>query len=85
MKIYRLHSTKKVGRSLQRTGGAWITKLFTNWKKTTQKMESHVKCTFYPVNWTWKLIVLGRKDPISASFEMLRSNKYYKIGRRLKL
>ena len=34
---------KKGGRSLQRTGGAWITKPFTNWKKTTQKMKSHPK------------------------------------------
>ena len=30
-------------RSLQRTGGAWITKPFTNWKKATQKMKSHSK------------------------------------------
>ena len=29
------------GRSLQRTGGAWISKPFTNWKKVTQKMKSH--------------------------------------------
>ena len=28
-------------RSLQRTGGAWITKPFTNWKKVTQKMKLH--------------------------------------------
>ena len=34
---------KKGGRSLQRTGGAWITKPFTNWKKATQKMKSHLK------------------------------------------
>ena len=34
---------KKGGRSLQRTGGAWITKPFTNWKKVTQKMKSHSK------------------------------------------
>ena len=34
---------KKGGRSLQRTGGAWITKPFTNWKKATQKMKSHSK------------------------------------------
>ena len=27
---------KKGGRSLQRTGGVWITKPFTNWKKVTQ-------------------------------------------------
>ena len=26
--------SKKGGRSLQRTGGAWITKPFTNWKVT---------------------------------------------------
>ena len=34
---------KKGGRSLQRTGGAWITKSFTNRKKVTQKMKSHSK------------------------------------------
>ena len=34
---------KKGGRSLQKTGGAWITKPFTNWKKVTQKMKSHPK------------------------------------------
>ena len=34
---------KKGGRCLQRTGGAWITKPFTNWKKVTQKMKSHSK------------------------------------------
>ena len=31
------------GRSLQRTGEAWISKPFTNWKKATQKMKSHAK------------------------------------------
>ena len=44
-----------------------------------------VKCTFYPVNWTWKLIELEKRDPLSASFKMLESSKDYKIGRRLKL
>ena len=34
---------KKGGRSLQTTGGAWINKPFTNWKKATQKMKSHSK------------------------------------------
>ena len=34
----------KIGeRSLQRTGGAWISKPFTNWKKVTLKMKSHSK------------------------------------------
>ena len=34
---------KKGGRFLQKTGGAWITKPFTNWKKATQKMKSNPK------------------------------------------
>ena len=34
---------QKGGRSLQRTGRAWITKPFTIWKKATQKMKSHSK------------------------------------------
>ena len=34
---------KKGGRSPQRTGGAWITKPFTNWKKVTQKMKLYSK------------------------------------------
>ena len=34
---------KKGGRSLQRTGGAWIAKPFTNWKKVTQKMNTFRK------------------------------------------
>ena len=77
---------KKGGRSLQRTSGAWITKPFTNWKKATQKIKSHSKrCTFYPVNWMWKLIELEKKDPLSASFKMLESSKDYETGRQLTL
>ncbi len=26
-----------------------------------------MKCTFYPVNWTWTLIELEKKDPLSSS------------------
>ena len=67
MKIYRVHSQimLKGGRSLQRTGGAGINKPFTNWKMVNQKIKSHqrVKCTFYPVNWAWKLIELEKKEP----------------------
>ena len=50
-------------------------------------MKSHKKSerTFYPVNWTWKLIELEKKDPLSANLKMLESSKGYKIGRRLKL
>ena len=32
---------KKRGTSLQRTGGAWITKPFNNWKKALEKMRAH--------------------------------------------
>ena len=34
---------KKGGRSLQKTGGAWITKPLTDWKKATQKMKPYSK------------------------------------------
>ena len=33
---------KKGGSSLQKTGGTWITKPFTNWIKMTQEMKSHL-------------------------------------------
>lgn len=32
---------KKWGKSLQRTGGAWITKPFKTWKKAMEKMRAH--------------------------------------------
>ena len=43
MKIYRVHSANNKVEDLFRSGGAWITKPFTNWKKETQKMISHLK------------------------------------------
>ena len=32
---------QEAGTSLQRTGGAWITKPFNNWKKAIEKMRAH--------------------------------------------
>lgn len=32
---------RKSGRSLQRTGGVWVTKPFSNWKKAVEKMKAH--------------------------------------------
>ena len=74
---------KKGGRSLQRTGGAWITKPFTSWKKETQKMKSHSKNEVHLLSCQLgrKLIKLEKKDPLSASLKMLASSKDYKIGR----
>ena len=34
---------KKRGKTLQRTGGTWITKPLTNWKKAVEKMRAHAK------------------------------------------
>lgn len=34
---------RKSGKSLQRTGGVWVTKPFTNWKKAVEKMKAHEK------------------------------------------
>ena len=83
MKIYRVYSAnyakKKGGRLLQRTCG--ITKLFTNWKKETQKMKFHSKVEVHLLSCQLdlKLIELEKKDPLSTSF------KDFKMGRRLKL
>ena len=78
---------KKGGRSLQRTGGAWITKPFTNCKKATQKIKSHSKSEVHLLSCQLDVEAdeLDKKDPLSASFKMLESSKDYKIGRRLKL
>lgn len=32
---------KKGGKSLERTGGTWVTKPFNNWKKAVEKMRAH--------------------------------------------
>jgi hypothetical protein len=34
---------KTSGKSLERTGGVWTTKQFTNWKKAVEKMKAHAK------------------------------------------
>ena len=34
---------RKRGRSHDKTGGAWITKPFNNWKKAIEKMQAHSK------------------------------------------
>ena len=75
---------KKAGRSLQRSGGAWITKPFTCWKEATQKMKSHSKSKVHLL-FCQLDIEADKKDPLSASFKMLESSKDYNIGRRLKL
>ena len=71
------------GRSLQRTGGAWITKPFTNWKKETRKMKSHSKSEVHLLSCQLDVEVdRARKEGfIIASFKMLESSKDYKIGR----
>ena len=78
---------KKGGRSLQKTGGTPITKLLTNWKRWLRKWNyiQKVKCTFYPVNWMWKLIELEQKNPLSASLKNVGEQQRLKIGRQLKL
>ena len=34
---------KTSGKSLERTGGVWTTKPFSNWKKAVEKMKAHAK------------------------------------------
>ncbi len=41
---------KKFGRPLERTGGVWMTRPFTNWKKSSRKNElmHKLKCIARP-------------------------------------
>jgi hypothetical protein len=38
---------KESGKSLQCTGGIWVTKPFKNWKKAVEKMKAHAKSECY--------------------------------------
>ena len=35
------------GRSLQRTGGVWVTRSFHNWKKAVERMRAHERSEFH--------------------------------------
>ena len=82
MKIYRVHSAKQKG-----TGGTWITKPFTNWKKATQKMKSHSKSEVHLLS--CQLDMEGdrarKEGSIISQLQNVGEQKDYKIGRRLKL
>ena len=85
--MHSANYAKKGVRSLQRTGGAWVTKPFTNWKKVTQKMKSHSKTELHLLSCQLDVEAdeLEKNDPLSASFKILESSKDFKIGRQLKL
>ena len=90
MKIYRVHSANCAKRVEDRFRGLVGLELPNHsitgrWRLRKLNHIHKVKCTFYPVNWKWKLIELEKKDPLSANFKMLESSKDYKIGRGLKL
>ena len=38
---------RRSGKSLQQTGGVWVAKPFTNWKKAVEKMKDHEKSHFH--------------------------------------
>ena len=38
---------KKAGKSLQITGGTWVTKPFTDWKKALEKIKAHSQSDVY--------------------------------------
>ena len=78
MEIYRVHLQKlckKGGRSRGLVGLGLPNHSVTGRKRLRKWNHiQKVKCTVYPVNWTWKLIELEKKDPLSASFKMLESS-----------
>ena len=86
MKIYRVHSANYAKRVLDLIivlVGLGLQNHSLTGRSLLRKSNhiQKVKSTFYLVNWTWKLIELEKKDPLSASFKMLESSKDYKIGR----
>ena len=90
MKISRVHSAnyaKRVEDLFRGRVGLGLLNHSLTGRRRLRKCNhiEKVKCTIYLVNWTWKLVVLEKKDPLSASFKLLESSKDYKIGRRLKL
>ena len=75
---------KKGGRSLQRTGGAWITKPFTNWKKAAQKMKSHSKSEVHLLYCQLDVEAdrARKEESIISQLQNVGISIDYKIGRR---
>ena len=78
---------KKAGRYLHRTGGTWITKPFTNWKKATQKMKSHSKSEVHLLSCQLDVEAdRARKEgSIISQLQNVGEQQSLQIGRRLKL
>ena len=44
VRVHSAHCARHLAlRSLERTGGVWTTKPFTNWKKAVERMKAHAK------------------------------------------
>ena len=53
---------KKAGKSLQRTGGTWVTKPFTNWKKALEKMKAHSQSDIHVQAFQASMLAEGQQE-----------------------
>lgn len=72
---------KESGRSLQRTGGVWVTKPFQNWKKAVEKMRAHERSESH-IQASEALLLAAKTGMITQQLQsiVLESRKGQKIG-----
>ena len=67
---------KKIGSlPTQKTGGVWVTKPFTNWKKGVEKMKAHEKSSSHCLARESALASEGTLRTGSVFQQLLRANK----------
>ena len=73
---------KQEPQSLKKTGGAWITKPFKNWKKAVEKMRAHSKSDSHIKLYEVELLAArARKEDLLlySNYKLLESKRGYKI------
>ena len=73
---------RKSGKSLQRTGGVWVTQPFSNWKKAVEKMKAHEKSVTHSQAKEMALIMAGTLREGSVVQQLQRVEKQERIKNR---
>ena len=70
---------KQEPQSLQKTGGAWITKPFKNWKRAVEKLRAHSKSDSHIKHCEAELLAArARKEessPLYSNYKLLESKR----------
>jgi hypothetical protein len=69
---------KQVGKSLQRTGGTWVTKPFKNWKKAIEKMKAHAQSDTH-IQASKPFCQQPEKDQLCSNFRSLECKRDVEI------